>query len=55
MSFLSAKRRRWAYRVSAAALGVAAIYGLVSGEESHSLLLLFAAVFGVADRNVTED
>lgn len=55
MEHLTPARRRWAYRISAAALAVAAVYGVVSGEESHAWLLLSAALFGVADRNVNED
>lgn len=54
MDFLTPARRRWAYRVSAAALGVTAVYGVIDGEESAALLLLFAALFGVADRNVQD-
>lgn len=52
---LTAKRRRYAYRLAAAALAAAAVYGLVDGDESHALLLVFAALFGVADKNVNED
>lgn len=55
MKHLTPARRSWAYRVSGAALAVAAVYGLVSGEESHAWLLLSAALFGVADRNIDKD
>lgn len=47
--------RRWTYRVSAASLSVAATYGVIDGNKSAALLLLFAAIFGIADANVSEE
>lgn len=52
---LKPKTRRYLYRVGAAALGYAAVKGLVSGEERDALLLLGSALFGVADYNVDPD
>lgn len=55
MKFLTPKRRRYLYRVAAALLVAAGVYGYVDGEQSHALLFVFAALFGVADQNVSED
>ena len=55
MKYLTPKRRRFAYDVAAALLGVAAVYGLVSGEQSHAILLAFSALFGVARTHVSAD
>ena len=52
--YLTPKRRRYAYRVSAAVLAYLAVKGLVSGDEADALFLVLAAAFGVADRNVSE-
>lgn len=51
---LKPRVRRWAYRVSGASLGVLGVYGVVDGEKQGALLILFAALFGVADANVNE-
>lgn len=52
---LKPKVRRWAYRVAGSALGVLGVYGVVDGEKQGALLILFAALFGVADRNVNDE
>lgn len=52
---LKSKTRKRLYKVTAAALGVAAVYGVLNGEEIAAFLLLASAVLGVADKNVTED
>lgn len=54
MPNLTPARRRWAYRVAAALLVTLGVYGVVDGEQSHALLLLFAALFGVAHANVED-
>lgn len=54
MKHLTPKRRKFLYRLSAAALVVAGVYGFVDGEQSDALLLLFAAGFGIADQHVNE-
>jgi hypothetical protein len=48
----SPKTRRYLYRVTAAALGVAGVYGFVDGTEAAALLLLASAVLEVAHANV---
>lgn len=50
-SILTRPRRRWLYIVTAAALVVAAVYGLVDGTQSAAWLALVAAVLGVAQDN----
>ena len=52
---LTPARRRWAYRVTAAALVVAGIYGLLDGTQRDAWLILAAAILGVADRHVDEE
>lgn len=52
---LTPARRRWLYRITAAALGVAAVYGVLDGTKIAALLVLVAAVLGVADRNVNQE
>lgn len=47
--------RRYAYRVAGAGLAVAGVYGVVDGEKSAALLVLCAALFGVADQNVNDE
>lgn len=54
-NILKPKVRRYAYRVSGAALAVLGVYGVVDGSKTAALLVLFAAVFGVADAHVTQD
>lgn len=49
---LSPKVRLWAYGVTAALLAVAAVYGLVSGDEVQAWLVVASAVLGVAMRHV---
>ncbi|MGD7734122.1 hypothetical protein ACQCX5_14360 [Propionibacteriaceae bacterium G57] len=51
--YLTPAVRRWAYRVTGAGLGVAAVYGVLNGNEGAAWLLLASALFGVADANVT--
>lgn len=51
---LSPARRRWAYRVTGAALIVAGIYGLIDGAQRDAWLILAGALFGVADRHVDD-
>lgn len=48
----SPKVRRYIYRVTTAALAVAGVYGFVDGQQAAALLLLAAAVTGLADVNV---
>ena len=55
MKHLTPKRRSYAYRLSAAVLVAAGVYGFVDGEQSAALLLVFAALFGVADKHVAKD
>lgn len=55
MKHLTPSRRRWLYVITAAALVVAATYGLVDGEQSAAWLGLVAAVLGVATANVPTD
>lgn len=50
----SLKTRKYAYRVVAAGLTYAALKGLVDGNESAALLLLAAAVLGLADKNAVD-
>ncbi len=53
---LTPARRRWAYRVTGAALIVAGIYGLIDGAQRDAWLILAGALFGVADHHVpTQD
>lgn len=42
-------RRRWLYRIAAAALALLGVYGVLNANEADALLLLFAALFGLAD------
>lgn len=44
--------RRRLYEAAAAALGLAVIHGLISGDEAAAWLLLVVPVLGVARRNV---
>lgn len=50
---MTSQRRKYLYRVTGAGLGVAAVYGLVDGQEAAALLLFAMAALGLADRNVT--
>lgn len=50
---MTSRRRRYLYRVTNGALGVAVVYGLVQGNEAAAWLLLVNAVLGVADAHVT--
>lgn len=52
---LSAKRRRYIYRITSAAVAAAAVYGVVNGEEAAAWLLLINAVLGLADANVADE
>lgn len=55
MKWLTPKRRRALYVITAAALVVAATYGLIDGEQSAAWLGLVAAVLGVATANVSDE
>lgn len=55
MKYLTAARRRWAYRVAGAGLAVAGVYGVIDGEKQAALLVLCAALFGVAHQNITDE
>jgi hypothetical protein len=46
------RTRRYAYRVTAAALAFAGVRGWLDGTEQAALLLLASAVLGLADANV---
>ncbi len=48
------KTRRYLYRLGLAAIGVAAVYGLVSGEQAAAWAVLLAPVLGLADYNATD-
>lgn len=45
---LSMKGRQWLYRVAAAVIPVAALYGLIEPETAPAWLAVAAALFGVA-------
>ena len=53
-TILKPKVRSWAYRVSGAALTVLGVYGVVDGTRAAAILVLFAALFGVADAHVQD-
>lgn len=46
---LTARRRKYLYRIATAALALAATYGLINGDQVAALLYLAAAVTGMAD------
>ena len=50
----STKTRKYIYRVANAAVALAAVKGLIGGEDSAALLFLVNAVLGLADVNATE-
>lgn len=43
------RRRKYLYRVSWSLLGLCGVYGVLTGEQIAALLLVAAAVLGVAD------
>ena len=51
---LTPARRRWAYRVTGAALVIAGVYGILDGQQLAAWMGLAAAVFVVADRHVDD-
>lgn len=51
---LTTRRRKWAYRVAWAVLGVLGVYGVVSGEQLAAWLLLAAALLGMADAHTDQ-
>lgn len=55
MKMPSPATRRWMYRVANAGLAVAVGYGVLNGQESMLWLLLFNALLGLADANVTQE
>lgn len=50
-SWFTGPRRQAAYRIAAAAVGIASVYGLVNGEQAAAVGFLFAALFGIAQDN----
>lgn len=50
-AWLTPAVRRWAYGITTAALGVAAVYGLVDGNQAAAWLILAGAVTGMATVN----
>ncbi len=52
MKHLTPSRRKRLYEASLALLGVAVLYGLVSGEQAAAWALVLAPAIGVARANV---
>ncbi len=50
----SAAARKRLYRLGLALIGVAVVYGLLSGEEAAAWALVLAPLLGLADHNVTD-
>jgi hypothetical protein len=54
MKKLTPRLRKRLYEAGLAAIGIAAVYGLVDGEQAAAWALLLAPVLGVARANVPD-
>lgn len=52
---LTAKRRKYAYRVAWALLSLLGVYGILNGEQIAAWAIMAAALLGMADAHTNPD